>query len=156
MLSFCKCCKENKNNKKGIVADDLTSYGYTVGDSDSCIFCGNKDLIKYDMTDEDALDIATISRSVYFLEEMLDLYLNNVEEYEKRMAEYRIKAPEKRIERSKPSCPYCGSKSFFPKPKKSLFSSPDDIWYQCSSCKFRWKHNSLSEYITRRWNGHLF
>lgn len=153
VLKFCpECRKENNEPWFGyypFMSEDATCNTHSI------------QMKTIDISTDDYMTILRISHDVTFLEAMIQLKQDNIIEYESRMSQFRNQVEQqkqiKEQEETKPTCPHCGSKNIQLGTRGfSLitgFIGANNPQYYCLNCHHKWKPNSLSEAVTRAWNG---
>lgn len=105
MIKFCQKCYDNK-------IDYPSTYGYYTYLLDFVAECPKKDcgckLIDIDFPNDDFYVIRDISKSIQFLDTMINLYQTDIIEYELKMAQFRQQLNQQKTESNKASCPKCG------------------------------------------------
>lgn len=105
MIKFCQKCYDNK-------IDYPSTYGYYTYLLDFVTECPKKDcgckLIDIDFPNDDFYVIRDISKSIQFLDAMINLYQTDIIEYELKMSQFRQKLNQQKADSNKASCPKCG------------------------------------------------
>ena len=155
-MSNLKKCLYCRNN-------NLEKYCYpgyyflkTVPEDNKCYYCNN-DLIDTVITTDEAWDIHNISLDISFLEAMIELKTKDPIEFQLKMQQFKIQTAQqnqtKAEEKSKVTCPQCGSKEIESGTRGFSFvtgfvgsGSPRNT---CKRCGFKWKPNGWLEAINR-------
>lgn len=144
---FCSICEQRNNPPK--------CPGFLVGWEDSpiteCPSCKNKNLITYNISDDDILIMGDISKDKIFFQSMLKLKEENPIEYQLKMSQFKASITQqestKVINDNKPKCPTCGSTNIKPITATEratsiiglgIFSKKINKTYKCLNCKHTW------------------
>lgn len=150
-IQFCPMCKK-EDEKVGI----SYAQGFLLDEDELyeiCPDCGYKELITYNISNEDVTTICDISKDPTFLEAMINLKETDIIEYESRMSQFRSQVEQqeqtkqKAEENSKPHCPHCNSTNI-----KSIsglnrgasiamwgiFSKKINKSFECKNCGYTW------------------
>lgn len=143
MIKFCNNCYENRIN------NGMCNYGYfwcLKPEIQNCPNCGN-DLKNIDFPFEDLKLLTFISNDVRLYKSMIQLYNDDIIEYELKMSQFRtnnIQAQQiQQAETSKPKCPKCGSTNITTGQRG--FSLLTGFWgsnktvNRCANCGHTWK-----------------
>lgn len=120
-IQFCPMCKK-EDEKVGI----SYAQGFLLDEDELyeiCPDCGYKELITYNISNEDVTTICDISKDPTFLEAMIKLKETDIIEYESRMSQFRSqvaqqKAASETANKNTIKCPKCGSTNIQIVPRK--------------------------------------
>lgn len=145
MIKFCQKCYDNK-------IDYPSTYGYYTYLLDFVTECPKKDcgckLTDIDFPNDDFYVIRDISKSIQFLNAMINLYQTDIIEYELKMSQFRQQVEgQKQAKDNRPKCPTCqstniakidgleraGSIAVF-----GLFSKKINKTFKCKNCGHTW------------------
>lgn len=144
---FCSICEQRNNPPKCL--------GFLVGWEDfpitECPSCKNKNLITYNISDDDILIMGDISKDKIFFQSMLKLKEENPIEYQLKMSQFKANVAQqessKAINDNNPKCPTCGSTNIKPITATEratsiiglgIFSKKINKTYKCLNCKYTW------------------
>lgn len=144
---FCSICEQRNNPPK--------CPGFLVGWEDSpiteCPSCKNKNLITYNISDDDILIMGDISKDKIFFQSMLKLKEENPIEYELKMSQFKAniarQESSKAVNDNKPKCPTCSS-SNLKKVSTTSKAMNTVMWgllgtkrhkiFHCNDCGYKW------------------
>ena len=142
---FCQICKEN--NRPSLCPGFLVSWGAV--QLDECPFCKNKNLITFDISEDDILIIGKISSDSGFLEAMINLKQQDPIEYQLKLSQFKaVQAQQSRkVEDNTPKCPTCSSTNLKKITNTSkvintamfgIFGTKQHKTYHCNNCGYEW------------------
>lgn len=148
-LKICPTCKKEK------IQDGIYRNGYVYFYEDTAIECPyGHPIIMTSMPDDDFIILSKISDSTDFYDAMIKLHDDDIIEYELKMSQFRsqveaqeAEAERKKIEDSKPRCPYCNSTNLTKVSGTSRFAST--LMFGIGSKKIgkQWKCNNCKSYF---------
>lgn len=148
-LKICPTCKKEK------IKDGIYRNGYIDFYIDTATKCPyGHPIIMTSMPDDDFTILAKISDSTDFYDAMIKLHDDDIIEYELKMSQFRsqveaqeAEAERKKIEDSKPRCPYCNSTNLTKVSGTSRFAST--LMFGIGSKKIgkQWKCNNCKSYF---------
>lgn len=148
-LKICPTCKKEKIQGK------FYKNGYIDCYEDTATKCPyGHPIIMTSMPDDDFTILAKISDSTDFYDAMIKLHDDDIIEYELKMSQFRsqveaqeAEAERKKIEESKPRCPYCNSTNLTKVSGTSRFAST--LMFGIGSKKIgkQWKCNNCKSYF---------
>lgn len=148
-LKICPTCKKEKIQGK------FYKNGYIDCYEDTATECPyGHPIIMTSMPDDDFTILAKISDSTDFYDAMIKLHDDDIIEYELKMSQFRsqveaqeAEAERKKIEDSKPRCPYCNSTNLTKVSGTSRFAST--LMFGIGSKKIgkQWKCNNCKSYF---------
>lgn len=148
-LKICPTCKKEKIQGK------FYKNGYIDCYEDTATKCPyGHPIIMTSMPDDDFTILAKISDSTDFYDAMIKLHDDDIIEYELKMSQFRsqveaqeAEAERKKIEDSKPRCPYCNSTNLTKVSGTSRFAST--LMFGIGSKKIgkQWKCNNCKSYF---------
>ena len=148
-LKICPTCKKEK------IQDGIYRNGYVYFYEDTATECPyGHPIIMTSMPDDDFIILSKISDSTDFYDAMIKLHDDDIIEYELKMSQFRsqvevqeAEAERKKIEDSKPHCPYCNSTNLTKVSGTSRFAST--LMFGIGSKKIgkQWKCNNCKSYF---------
>lgn len=163
-IKYCPKCKDNKNFQNEYHTDWNPVQGYFIAFSpsdDICPYC--KEKIKSTHMDYDKFkDILSVSTDERFIDTMINLYNNDIIEYELKMSQFRTQYEQHQSIRksqqmlnntqgqqtsNRPKCPTCGSTNIqkISATRKAmgaigfgLLSKTARSQFECLDCKCKW------------------
>lgn len=148
-LKICPTCKKEK------IKDGIYRNGYIDFYIDTATKCPyGHPIIMTSMPDDDFIILSKISDSTDFYDAMIKLHDDDIIEYELKMSQFRsqveaqeAEAERKKIEDSKPRCPYCNSTNLTKVSGTSRFAST--LMFGIGSKKIgkQWKCNNCKSYF---------
>ena len=141
MIKFCKNCYNNK------VSNGMCNNGYfwcLKPEIEQCPIC-NSCLTNVDFSINDFKVLEHISDNPKFYQSMIELYNNNIVEYELKMSQFRTHETQiKQMEEggNKSKCPRCGGTTFTPMKKKwSILTgfATNQVELVCNNCGYKMK-----------------
>ena len=145
MIKLCNKCYENHIN------NGMCNHGYfwcLKQDVEYCPICADK-LENINFPFEDLKILTSISNDVRLYQSMIQLYNDDIIEYELKMAQFKtqyeqqesIKQMQEEV-KTKPKCPRCGNTSFTPMKKKWSFLTgfaTNQVELVCNNCGYKMK-----------------
>lgn len=148
-LKICPTCKKEKIQGK------FYKNGYIDCYEDTATKCPyGHPIIMTSMPDDDFTILAKISDSTDFYDAMIKLHDDDIIEYELKMSQFRsqveaqeAEAERKKIEDSKPRCPYCNSTNLTKVSGTSRFASTLMFGIGSKKVGKQWKCNNCKSYF---------
>lgn len=148
-LKICPTCKKEK------IKDGIYRNGYIDFYIDTATKCPyGHPIIMTSMPDDDFTILAKISDSTDFYDAMIKLHDDDIIEYELKMSQFRsqveaqeAEAERKKVEDSKPHCPYCNSTNLTKVSGTSRFASTLMFGIGSKKVGKQWKCNNCKSYF---------
>lgn len=149
-LKICPTCKKEKI--KDAFSSSPGYIDYLYDSAEKCRY--GHPIIMTSMPDDDFIILSKISDSTDFYDAMIKLHDDDIIEYELKMSQFRsqvevqeAEAERKKIEDSKPHCPYCNSTNLTKVSGTSRFAST--LMFGIGSKKIgkQWKCNNCKSYF---------